>query len=156
MDISSIVSLIAAPLDLVKTLGLAIIDLIGRGHPDETKLAELKNQYDLAVKNLDFSIKQAELWIKEKMMVGSKAQYPLTMISGISIIFVCLFNMIVRSLGWGIIDIYNPEMILLIALFLFVTSGSDELFVKITLWLISKIPNKSNTTTDNKDKKINS
>lgn len=152
MDISSLVSLIAGPLDLVKTIGLAIIELIGRGHPDETKLVELKYQYETAVKNLDYSIKQAELYLAEKLMVGAKAQYPLTMITGIAIILVCLFNIVVRTMGWGVVDIYTPEMIVLISTFLFITSGSDDLLIKITLYIISKIPDKSVNPTDKKDK----
>lgn len=145
MDLSSIIALIAAPLDLVKSIGLAIIELIGRGHPDETKLAELKYQYELAVKNLDINIKQAELWLAEKLMVNAKWQYPLVMISGCSIISICLFNIVIKSLNIGVaIDIFTPEMVVLLGMFLFVTSGSSEIFNKIAIWIISKIPEKPN------------
>lgn len=149
MELSSIISIIAAPLDLVKSLGLAIIELIGRGHPDKTKLAELEQQYKLAVAQLDINIKQAELLLAEKLMVGSRWQYPLVLITGISIILVCIFNIVIYSLNLGYpVNIYTPEIIILFGMFIFVTSGSSDILTKIALWIITKIPDKTNINTE--------
>ncbi len=150
MDLPNIFSFISAPFDLVKSIGMGIIDLIGRGHPDQAKLAEMKNQYELAVKNLDFSIQQAQILLAEKMMVGAKWQYPLSMVTGIAIVCACFFNLIMKSFGCNItLDILTPEWLILLGMFLYVTSGSSEILVKIAIWIISKIPDKSKNTTNN-------
>ena len=94
-------------------------------------------------------------------MVGSRWQYPLVLITGIAIIFICLFNMVIYSLNLGYpVNIYTPEMIILFGMFIFTTSGSSEILTKMAIWILSKIPEKPQENTSlskEKDvKKVNS
>ncbi len=133
-------SMITGAYSMVEKIGLGIIDLFSKGKVDETEIAKQKIQYELALKNLDFSIQQGGMWLAEKLMVGARWTYPLTMLSGCAIVAICLFNIVVRTMGWGInADVFSWEFIILIGMFLFTASGSAEVLIKAAGVIISRM-----------------
>lgn len=135
-DISASIS---KAFDVVQSLGLGIINLLGKGRVDETEVARMKFEYEKAVQQLNFSLQQAELWLAEKMMVNAPWIKPLSLATGGAIIFVCAFNLICHSLGWGTysMEFASTEMLILLGMFVYVTSGSNKLLMEVVEWLIS-------------------
>lgn len=144
MDGNIISNVISGAFALVESIGKSIIDLIGRGHPDQTRLAEMKHQYEMAILALSSALQQGELYLKEKLMVGAPWTKPLALTTGFAIVFICVFNAVCRIIGIGkvSVDLATPEILLLIGLFVFVTSGSTEFLFKIIQWLTERLPKK--------------
>jgi hypothetical protein len=133
-------SMITGAYSMVEKIGLGIIELFSKSKLDETEIAKQKIQYELALKNLDFSIQQGGMWLTEKLMVGAKWTYPLTMLSGCAIVAICLFNIVVRAMGWAVnVDIVSHEFLVLVGMFLFTASGSAELLIQFATFLMSKV-----------------
>ncbi len=70
---AEILGLVTGAYDLVKSIGVGIIELIGKGKVDQTELARMKAEYEKAVLNLDFSLKQAGIWMQEKLIALEQA-----------------------------------------------------------------------------------
>ena len=136
----SILDLITPALDLVKNIGMGIINLISEGKVDVDKLNQQKFEYELAVKNLDNVITQAEISLTEKLMINARWTYPLTMITGCSIVFICLFNIICSTFGFTNlnVDLFTESFLILIGLFLVCATGSIKLLIKIVEILLER------------------
>jgi len=143
---TEILSLVTGAYDVVKSVGLRIVDLFAMGKVDETEALKLKAEYEKAVLNFDFQLKQAGLWMQEKIVVltGTTWIKPLALVSGFAIISVCIVNSVARSFGFGgyALEFSTPELLILLAMFVYVTSGSPELLIKVILWLIEKMKSK--------------
>jgi hypothetical protein len=130
---SNILSVVTGAYDLVKSLGMGIINLLSEGKVDVDKLNEEKFKYELAVKNLDNVISQAEIGLTEKIMVNARWTYPMTMITGCSIVLMCLFNIVCLTFGFNKfnIDLFTESFLVLIGMFILCATGSIKLLIKI-------------------------
>lgn len=137
---TEILSLVTGAYDVVKSVGLRIIDLFAMDKIDKTKALQLRHEYEMAVQDLAFKLTQAELWMAEKMMVGATWIRPLALGTGFAIIGVCAFNIVCRSVGWGTysVEFASTEMLILLGMFIYVTSGSSRALAAVIEWLIEK------------------
>lgn len=131
---TEIFGLVSGAFDLVKSIGQGIIDLIARGRPDETELARLRHQYDMALADLDFKLRQAGLWMQEKLIAleqatGARWRTPLILASGGAIILASLNNILAACyLSWAHpVDMASPPMLVLGGMFLLLVTGDSEL-----------------------------
>jgi len=135
---TEILGLVTGAYDVVKSIGLRICDLFAMGKVDETKALELKAEYEKAVLNLDFQLKQAGLWMQEKLIAmeqatGARWRTPLILASGIALILAALNNILASCyFSWAHpIDIASPEMGVLAGMFLLLVTGSTDILMRL-------------------------
>lgn len=150
---TEILSLVTGAYDVVKSVGLRIVDLFAMDKVDQTKVAELKAEYEKAVLNLDFQLKQAGLWMQEKLIVmeqatGARWRPPLILASGIALILAALNNILAACyFEWAHpIDMASPAMGVLAGMFILLVTGSTSLLER---WFNAK----SNKDVDNSSSK---
>lgn len=138
MDGTEILSLVTGAYDVVKSIGLRIIDLFAMGRVDETELAKQRHEYEMALADLDFKIKQAGLWMQEKLIAmeqatGAKWRPPLILASGIALILAALNNILAACyFDWAHpIDMASPAMGVLAGMFLLLVTGSTDLLMRL-------------------------
>jgi hypothetical protein len=131
---TEIFGLVSGAFDLVKSIGQGIIDLIARGRPDETELARLRHQYDLALADLDFKLRQAGIWMQEKLIAleqatGARWRTPLILTSGGAIIVAALNNALAACYlpGAQPVDMTSAPMLVLGGMFLLLVTGDSEM-----------------------------
>jgi hypothetical protein len=135
---TEILSLVTGAYDVVKSVGLRIVDLFAMGKVDETEALKLKAEYEKAVLNLDFQLKQAGLWMQEKLIAmeqatGARWRPPLILASGIALILAALNNILAACyFEWAHpIDIASPEMGVLAGMFLLLVTGSTDVLMRL-------------------------
>jgi len=123
--------------DLVRDLGIGIINLLGKGKLDVTEVERMRFEYERAVQQLDFQLKQAGLWMQEKLIAmeqvtGARWRPPLILASGSALILAALNNILAACyFDWANpIDIASPEMGLLAGMFLLLVTGSTDLLLR--------------------------
>ena len=153
---TEIFGLVTGAYDVVKSIGMGIINLFTMDKVDQTKLAELKHQQILAQQNFEFTLRQAEIWMAEKMMVGQRWTVQMALITGSAIVFMCLLNMICVTFGWSLeVTFWTPSFLILVGVFMFSASGSTRLLVAVTEFLVDQMEkNKSNTVSKSSVKNI--
>jgi len=131
---AEILSLVTGAYDTVKAIGLGIINLIGKGKVDQTELAKMKHEYEMALANLDAELKRAGLWMQEKLIAleqssGARWRPPLILASGIAIMLASLNNILASCyLPWAQpVDMTAPPMLVLAGMFLLLVTGDTEL-----------------------------
>lgn len=135
---TEILSLVTGAYDVVKSVGLRIVDLFAMGKVDETKALELKAEYEKAVLNLDFQLKQAGLWMQEKLIAmeqatGARWRTPLILASGIALILAALNNILAACYFEWVhpVDMTSSPMIVLAGMFLLLVTGSTDLLIQV-------------------------
>jgi len=138
MDGTQILSLVTGAYDVVKSIGLRIVDLFAMGKVDETEALKLKAEYEKAVLNLDFQLKQAGLWMQEKLIAmeqatGARWRTPLILVSGIALILAALNNILAACyFSWAHpVDMVSAPMIVLAGMFLLLVTGSTDLLMQV-------------------------
>jgi len=138
MDGTQILSLVTGAYDVVKSIGLRIVDLFAMGKVDETEALKLKAEYEKAVLNLDFQLKQAGLWMQEKLIAmeqatGARWRTPLILASGIALILAALNNILASCyFSWAHpVDMVSAPMIVLAGMFLLLVTGSTDLLMQV-------------------------
>jgi hypothetical protein len=135
---TEILGLVTGAYDVVKSIGLRIVDLFAMGKVDETEALKLKTEYEKAVLNLDFQLKQAGLWMQEKLIAmeqatGARWRTPLILTSGIALILAALNNILAACyFSWAHpVDMVSAPMIVLAGMFLLLVTGSTDLLMQV-------------------------
>lgn len=137
---TEILGLVTGAYDILKTSVNRLFDYLSMGKVDKTEEMRLRSQIDLAAQQFQFSMKQAELWLAEKMLVGAKWTYPMAMITGCSIVAACLFNIVTRTMGWGMaVEVFSWEFIILIGMFLISATGSAEILIQVAALAVTRL-----------------
>ena len=109
-----------------------VFEFMGKGKLDATEATKQYYALELKIRELVSYAYQLELSLTEKMMVGATWTRPLALITGITIIVICVFNTVCRTMGWGVnVDLMSGELLLLIGMFVFVSSGSVKLLLTV-------------------------
>jgi len=135
---TEILSVVTGAYDVVKSIGLGIISLVGKGKPDVTALAKMQHDYETALADLDFKLKQAGLWMQEKLIAmeqatGARWRTPLILASGIALILAALNNILAAVyFEWAHpIDMASAPMLVLGGMFLLLVTGDSELIKRV-------------------------
>ena len=137
---TEIFGLVTGAYDVVKSIGMGIINLFAMDKVDQTRLAELKHQQILAQQNFEFTLRQAEIWMAEKLLVGATWTTPMTIATGSAIITACLFNIVCLTFGWSLaVTFWTPSFMVLLGVFVFSASGSTKLLVAMADFLVEKM-----------------
>jgi len=135
---TEILGLVTGAYDVVKSIGLRICDLFAMGKVDETEALKLKAEYEKAVLNLDFQLKQAGFWMQEKLIAmeqatGAKWRPPLILATGSALILAALNNILAACyFEWAHpIDIASPEMGVLAGMLLLLVTGSTDVLMRL-------------------------
>ncbi|MFA5187292.1 MAG: hypothetical protein WC551_12510 [Patescibacteria group bacterium] len=133
---AEILAVVTGAYDMVKSIGMGIIEYVSKGRVDQTELARMKHDYEMATQNLDFSLKQAGLWLQEKLIAleqatGAKWRTPLILISGMALILVAINNILAYVyFSWAKpISMGSPEMIVLAGMFVLLVTGDVALLL---------------------------
>lgn len=131
---TEILGLVTGAYDVVKSVGLGIINLIGKGKVDETEAIRLRLEYEKALADLDFRLNQAGLWMQEKLIelekhTGARWRTPLILASGSALILAALNNILAACyFSWAHpVDMVGPPMLVLGGMFLLLVTGDSEL-----------------------------
>jgi hypothetical protein len=137
MSGTEILTLVTGAYDVVKSVGLRVIDLFAMGKVDETEALKLKAEYEKAVLNLDFQLKQAGLWMQEKLIAmeqatGAKWRTPLILVNGVALILAALNNILAACyFSWAHpVDMASPAMCILGGMFVLLVTGDVALLIK--------------------------
>ena len=135
---SEILGLVTGAYDVVKSIGLRIIDLFAMGKVDETELAKQRHEYEMALADLDFKIKQAGLWMQEKLIVleqatGARWRPPLILASGFALILAALNNILAACYCSWVhpIDMASAPMGVLAGMFILLVTGATDLLLGV-------------------------
>lgn len=135
---AEILGLVTGAYDVVKSVGLRIVDLFAMDKVDQTKVAELKAEYEKAVLNLDFQLKQAGLWMQERLIAleqatGARWRTPLILASGVGLIMAALNNILAACyFEWAHpIDMASPAMGVLAGMFILLVVGDITLLTSV-------------------------
>ncbi|MFA5379054.1 MAG: hypothetical protein WC455_25085 [Dehalococcoidia bacterium] len=132
MDITALFTGLTSTIQSIGGLVTSAFDFFGKGKVDETEAMKQYYILQLKIKDLESYANQLQLSLTEKMMVGATWTKPLALITGITIILICILNITCRTMGWGVsVNLLSGELLLLIGLFVFVASGSTRLLMAI-------------------------
>ena len=135
---AEILAAIGMAFSKVLDFGNGIIDYLSKGKPDATELARMQHDYDTALADLDFKIKQAGIWVQQQLIdmekvTGARWRAPLILASGFGLILVSLNNILAACyLSWAHpVDMLSPPMGVLAGMFLLLVTGSADLLVSV-------------------------
>jgi len=124
--------------DFVKSIGTGIINLLSKDKVDKTELAKMKHEYEMAVQQLDFSLKQAQLWMQEKLIAleqatGARWRTPLILTSGIALILAAFNNILAACyFEWAHpVDMTSAPMAVLGGMFVLLVVGDAKLLMEV-------------------------
>ena len=105
---------------------------------DVTELVRMKQDYETALANLDFQLKQASIWLTEKLIAleassGARWRTPLILTSGIALILAALNNIMAACyFSWAHpVDMTSAPMIVLAGMFLLLVTGDTDLIKNV-------------------------
>lgn len=140
MDFTSITDGIKALGDIVTS----VFDFFGKGKLDQTKAMELNNAFQTKVRELEGNAYELQIKLTEKLMVGASWTKPLALITGIALVSVCVFNIVAPAfnLQAHALAIDSVEVLILLGLFMYVTTGSSKVLLLVVEYVISKWSNR--------------
>jgi len=140
MDIGILFTGIKETLGEIGGMVTTVFGFIGKDKVDATEAMKQYYTLQLKIKDLDSYYNQLQSSIKEKLMVGATWIKPLALITGGGLVAVCAFNIVCKSVGCGnyLVEWSAPELLILLGMFIYVTSGSTEFVLAVAKYLLQK------------------